>query len=77
MKKVVILTVGGIGLATAVGLAGLPHLSATLATLTVFCAFWVLAVWSFGVVWALPERIADYVEAAAKVSVGGKREGRE
>lgn len=73
MKKVAIWTAGGFGLATAVGLAGLPHLSATLATLTVFCAVWVLAVWSFGVVWSLPDRIAAWVEPAANVSAKGKR----
>lgn len=38
MKKFLIWTTGGLGLATACGLAGLAHLSATLATLTLFCA---------------------------------------
>ncbi|MGO6813390.1 hypothetical protein ACCS67_00710 [Rhizobium brockwellii] len=38
MKKLMIWTTGGFGLALACGLAGLPHLSATLATLTAFCA---------------------------------------
>ncbi|WP_332302072.1 hypothetical protein [Rhizobium sp. GR12] len=38
MKKLMIWTTGGFGLAMACGLAGLPHLSATLVSLTVFCA---------------------------------------
>lgn len=38
MKKMLIWTVGGLMLATAFGLAGLHHLSASMVTLTVFCA---------------------------------------
>ncbi|MBY5885367.1 hypothetical protein HFN49_04035 [Rhizobium leguminosarum] len=38
MKKLMIWTTSGFVLALACGLAGLPHLSATLVTLTVFCA---------------------------------------
>ncbi|TCL72129.1 hypothetical protein [Rhizobium sp. BK251] len=37
MKKLMIGTAGGLALATVCGLAGLPHLSATLVTFTVFC----------------------------------------
>ena len=79
MKKTLYWTAGGFGLATVCGLAGLPHLSATVFTLTVFCAtppilFHVLT-WCFGVVWTLPDRIAAWAEPAANVSVGGKREG--
>ncbi|WP_153511175.1 hypothetical protein [Rhizobium rhizogenes] len=38
MKKILFWTAAGLGLATACGLAGLAHLSASIATLTVFCA---------------------------------------
>ena len=38
MKRLLIWTAGGLGLATACGFAGLAHLSATLITLTAFCA---------------------------------------
>lgn len=75
MKKLAFWTAGGLSIATVCGLVGLPHLSATLVTLTVFCALQVLAVWSLGVVWSLPDRIAAWAEPAANVSVGGKREG--
>ncbi|MBS0257008.1 MAG: hypothetical protein JSR13_04740 [Proteobacteria bacterium] len=75
MKKLAFWTAGGLSIATVCGLVGLPHLSATLVTLTVFCALQVLAVWSFGVVWSLPDRIAAWVEPAANVSAEGKREG--
>ena len=44
MKKLLIWTAGGLGLATFCGLAGLPHLSATVVTLTAFCAVPVLIV---------------------------------
>ncbi|MCZ7891041.1 hypothetical protein O9X99_05105 [Agrobacterium salinitolerans] len=75
MKKLAFWTAGGLSIATVCGLVGLPHLSATLVTLTVFCALQVLADWSFGVVWSLPDRIAAWVEPAANVSAKGKREG--
>ncbi|UYZ07414.1 hypothetical protein CFBP5507_14525 [Agrobacterium salinitolerans] len=72
-------TAGGLGLATVCGLAGLPHLSATVFTLTVFCAtptiLFLVLTWLFGVVWSLPDRIAAWTEPAANISVGGKREG--
>ena len=38
MKKLALWIVGGLALATACGLAGLHHLSASIVTLTVFCA---------------------------------------
>lgn len=38
MKKWAVWTVGGIGVSTVCGLVGLAYLSATIATLTVFCA---------------------------------------
>lgn len=38
MKKLALWTAGGLGLATVCGIAGLAHLSATVVTLTVFCA---------------------------------------
>lgn len=38
MKKLMIWTTGGFGLATVCGLSGLPHLSASIVTLTAFCA---------------------------------------
>ncbi|MBW9063828.1 hypothetical protein JNB71_10895 [Rhizobium herbae] len=77
MKKLILWTAGGLGLATACGLVGLSHLSATMVTLTVFCALHVLAVWSFGVVWSLPDRIAAWAQPSANVVVGRKRKGVE
>lgn len=75
MRKILLWTAGGLGLATVCGLAGLAHLSATLVTLTVFCAVPALVaiayVWFLGVVWSLPDRIAAWVEPSASVSVGG------
>ena len=38
MKKLMIWTAAGFGLALACGLSGRPHLSAMVITLTVFCA---------------------------------------
>lgn len=38
MKKLALWTAGGFGLAVVCSIAGLAHLSATLVTLTVFCA---------------------------------------
>ncbi|MGX5722835.1 hypothetical protein [Shinella zoogloeoides] len=38
MKKVLLWTAGGFGLAAVCGIAGLAHLSASIVTLTVFCA---------------------------------------
>ncbi|MBD9640895.1 hypothetical protein IB277_31845 [Ensifer sp. ENS07] len=38
MKQLMIGTVGGLALAVACGLAGLPHMSASIVTLTAFCA---------------------------------------
>jgi hypothetical protein len=81
MKKVARWTAGGLALAIACGLGGLHHLSATVFTLTVFCAwpailFYVLT-WLFGVSWSLPDRIAAWAEPTANVAVGGKREGEE
>lgn len=38
MKKLLLWTAGGFGLATISGLAGLAHLSASIVTLTAFCA---------------------------------------
>lgn len=79
MKKLGIWIVGGLGVATVCGLAGLPHLSATVFTLTVFCAtpaiLFLVLTWLFGVVWSLPDRMATWAKPAANVSVGGKREG--
>jgi hypothetical protein len=77
MKKVLLWTMSGLGLAAACGLAGLAHLSATIFTLTVFCAwptmlFYVLT-WLFGFVWSLPDRIAAWVELPGSYRVGGKR----
>jgi len=76
MKKMLLWMAGGLGLATACGLAGLPHLSATLVTLTVFCALHVLTVWSFDVVWSLPDRMALWIEPSAGASVDAKRQDR-
>lgn len=42
MKKWAVWTVGGFGVSLVCGLGGLAHLSATFATLTVFCATWAL-----------------------------------
>ena len=44
MKKLMIWTAGGFGLALACGLSGLPHLSATVITLTVFCSIQALVI---------------------------------
>jgi len=38
MKKIFVWSMLGLGLATVSGLAGLPHLSASLVTLIAFCA---------------------------------------
>ncbi len=38
MKKTLVGSTLGLGLATVAGMAGLPHLSASLVTLTTFCA---------------------------------------
>jgi hypothetical protein len=38
MKTTLLRSAGGIGLATICGIAGLGHLSATIVTLTMFCA---------------------------------------
>ncbi|MDX3977147.1 hypothetical protein [Shinella sp.] len=38
MKELLLWTAGGLGLATISGLAGLAHLSASIVTLTAFCA---------------------------------------
>ncbi len=44
MKKLALWTAGGLAAATACGLAGLPHLSASLATLTIYIAAPVLLI---------------------------------
>ncbi|MBB3743515.1 hypothetical protein FHX10_003014 [Rhizobium sp. BK591] len=78
MKKLMISTAGGLGLAILCGLAGLPHLSASIVTLTVFCTVHALAavasVWLAAIWYTLPNRIAAWAEPSSSVSVGGKRE---
>ncbi|MBX5235301.1 hypothetical protein HJC02_23995 [Rhizobium sp. NLR4a] len=68
MKKLMISTAGGLGLAIVCGLAGLTHLSASIVTLTVFCTVHALAavasVWLAAIWYTLPNW----------VSVGGKKE---
>ncbi|MGO7727958.1 hypothetical protein ACC704_07670 [Rhizobium johnstonii] len=81
MKKVLLWTAGGIGMATVCGLAGLSHLSATLVTLTLFCAgtafLGFLCSWFLGFTWSLPDRIAAWVERLGSNTVIGKRERAE
>lgn len=38
MRRIAFWTIGGAGIAIVCGLAGLPHLSASMVTLTAFCA---------------------------------------
>jgi hypothetical protein len=58
MKKLLLSTAGGFGVATVCGLSGLPHLSATLVTLTVFglahAVIFYVAAWGFHVIERLP-----------------------
>lgn len=81
MRKILLWTVGGLGLATVCGLAGFAHLSATFVTLTVFCAVPALLVlvygWFLGFLVSWPTRIAAWVEPSASVPVCGKREKGE
>ena len=65
MKKIGYWTAGGLAVAVACGFAGLHHLSASVVTLTVFCAvqamlFYVLTR-GLGFIWSLPDRIAAWV----------------
>jgi hypothetical protein len=59
MMKLALWTAGGFGLAVACGLAGLTHLSASVVTLTVFCAVPPILlhamVRAFGFMWSLPD----------------------
>ncbi len=81
MKKVLLWTAGGLGMATVCGVAGLSHLSATLVTLTLFCAgtafLGLVYGWFLGFMWSLPDRIAAWVELPGSNTVGGKRERAE
>lgn len=71
MKKFVLWTAGGLGLATVCGMMGLPHLSASIVTLTVFCSIQaVLASLTFSFVWALPGRIAAWANVSETKSLG-------
>lgn len=76
MKKLMIWTASGFGLATVVGVAGLHHLSASIFTLTVFCALPVIqfyvVTWCFGQIWSLPDRIMTWVARPGSYGVGGK-----
>lgn len=64
MKKLLLSTAGGLGLAMVCGLSGLPHLSATLITLTAFGVAHVIvfyvAVRGFHVIERLPTWIGDW-----------------
>ena len=72
MKKVVLWAIGGFGLAVICGLMGLAHLSASIVTLTVFCAtpstlFHLLA-WCFGFIGSLPDRVLRGVRPSGVVA---------
>lgn len=75
MKKLLLGTAGGIGLAIACGVAELAHLSATIFTLTMFCTMPAMIVhlmaWCFGFIWSLPDRIAAGTRLPAKNAAGG------
>ncbi|KJF66028.1 hypothetical protein RS75_20370 [Rhizobium nepotum 39/7] len=76
MKQVLLWTAGGLSLAIAFGLAGLHHLSASVFTLTVFCAWpavlFHVVTWCFAQIWSLPDRIAAWIERPGSYTVGGK-----
>lgn len=80
MKKVVLWTTGGFGLAVICGLMGLAHLSASIITLTVFCAtppiLFHLLVWCFGFIGSLPDRVLRGVHPSGVVA-GMAREREE
>lgn len=69
MKKTLLWVVGGLGLAIVCGLAGLAHLSASIATLTLFCAIQEL---SLRLLWRLPDLIAAWANVSGPQSVGGR-----
>lgn len=77
MKKIVLWAACGFGLAILCGAAGLPHLSASIVTLTVFCTVPALLIsahgWFLGFLMSLPERIAALIELPGDYSNGGKR----
>lgn len=77
MKKLGFWTAAGLVLALVCGLAGLGHLSATLVTLTVFCAvpafLSIVSNRAFGIVAAMPERIEAWLET--KGAGQGRRRG--
>lgn len=56
MKKLTLWVAGGLVLATVCGIAGLAHLSASLVTLTLFCAVPALLLQAFAVTGATNSR---------------------
>lgn len=80
MKKVVLWAIGGFGLAIICGLMGLAHLSASIFTLTVFCATPAilihLSAWCFAFIWSLPDRILGGVHPSCAVTGLGEESDR-
>ncbi|WP_027486838.1 hypothetical protein [Allorhizobium undicola] len=79
MKKVVLWAIGGFGLAVICGLMGLAHLSASIVTLTVFCAtpaiLFHFSAWCFGFIGSLPDRILSWLHPpGAVVGLGEERD---
>lgn len=76
MKKLGFWTASGLVLALVCGLAGLGHLSATLITMTVFCAvsalLSIVCTWASGLVAVKPDRIATSLETQGS----GPKRGR-
>lgn len=72
MIKVLLWATGGFGLAVICGLMGLAYLSASIVTLTVFCATPAilihLSAWCFSFVWLLPDRVASWLHPSGAVT---------
>lgn len=80
MIKVLLWATGGFGLAVICGLMGLAHLSASIVTLTVFCAtppiLFNLLVWCFSFIWSLPDRVLRGVHPPGAVTGLGEERDR-
>lgn len=80
MIKVLLWATGGFGLAVICGLMGLAHLSASIVTLTVFCATCAilshLLVWCFGFIRSLPDRAISWLHPHGAVTGLGEERDR-